>query len=59
MTFLGIKSETFVLQVGGRQDSDVYIKMKMKAATDIGIKAEVLKLAKSDFYHFLSYKIIC
>jgi 5,10-methylene-tetrahydrofolate dehydrogenase/methenyl tetrahydrofolate cyclohydrolase len=35
-----------LFQVGGRSDSDVYIKMKLKAAADIGIKADLLKLAK-------------
>lgn len=28
-----------IVQVGGREDSNVYIRMKIKAATDIGIEA--------------------
>ncbi|CAD7093696.1 unnamed protein product [Hermetia illucens] len=36
-----------IVQVGGREDSNVYIRMKMKAATEIGIRAEHLKLPKS------------
>ncbi|XP_044730108.1 C-1-tetrahydrofolate synthase, cytoplasmic [Chrysoperla carnea] len=36
-----------IVQVGGREDSNVYIRMKMKAAQDIGIKAEHIKLPKS------------
>uniref|UniRef100_A0AAY4DLN1 C-1-tetrahydrofolate synthase, cytoplasmic n=1 Tax=Denticeps clupeoides TaxID=299321 RepID=A0AAY4DLN1_9TELE len=35
-----------VLQVGDREDSNLYISMKMKAAAEIGIKARHLKLPK-------------
>ena len=33
-----------IVQVGGRSDSNVYIKMKLKAATEIGINANHLNL---------------
>lgn len=33
-----------IVQVGGREDSNVYIRMKIKAATEIGIKATHVKL---------------
>ncbi|XP_017796801.1 PREDICTED: C-1-tetrahydrofolate synthase, cytoplasmic isoform X2 [Habropoda laboriosa] len=33
-----------IVQVGGREDSNVYIRMKIKAANDIGIAAEHVKL---------------
>lgn len=33
-----------VLQVGGRQDSSLYVKMKQKAAESIGIKFSLFKL---------------
>lgn len=33
-----------IVQVGGREDSNVYIRMKIKAANDIGIVAEHVKL---------------
>lgn len=36
-----------IVQVGGRQDSNVYIRMKIKAAAEIGIKAEHVPLPKS------------
>lgn len=36
-----------IVQVGGRDDSNVYIRMKIKAALDIGIRAEHIKLPKS------------
>lgn len=36
-----------IVQVGGREDSNVYIRMKMKAATEIGIDAQHVKLPKS------------
>lgn len=35
-----------IVQVGGREDSNVYINMKLKAATEIGINAQHLKLPK-------------
>lgn len=36
-----------VLQVGDREDSNLYISMKMKAADEIGIKATHMKLPKT------------
>jgi 5,10-methylene-tetrahydrofolate dehydrogenase/methenyl tetrahydrofolate cyclohydrolase len=36
-----------IVQVGGREDSNVYIRMKLKAATEIGIAAEHIQLPKS------------
>ena len=33
-----------IVQVGGRDDSNVYIKMKIKAAEEIGIRVSHLKL---------------
>ncbi|XP_049817355.1 C-1-tetrahydrofolate synthase, cytoplasmic isoform X2 [Aethina tumida] len=36
-----------IVQVGGREDSNVYIRMKIKAAQEIGINAEHVKLPKS------------
>jgi methylenetetrahydrofolate dehydrogenase (NADP+)/methenyltetrahydrofolate cyclohydrolase/formyltetrahydrofolate synthetase len=36
-----------IVQVGGREDSNVYIRMKIKAATDIGIVANHVKLPKT------------
>lgn len=36
-----------IVQVGGREDSNVYIRMKMRAAVEIGMKAEHIKLPKS------------
>lgn len=35
------------MQVGGREDSNVYIRMKLKAATEIGILAEHVQLPKT------------
>ena len=34
------------VQVGGREDSNVYIRMKLKAAEEIGISARCLKLGR-------------
>jgi len=36
-----------IVQVGGREDSNVYIRMKIKAATDIGIVANHVKLPRT------------
>lgn len=36
-----------IVQVGDREDSNVYIRMKIKAATEIGIKADYIRLPKS------------
>lgn len=36
-----------IVQVGGREDSNVYIRMKIKAANEIGIAVEHVKLPKS------------
>jgi len=36
-----------IIQVGGREDSNVYIRMKMKAAEEIGIKATHVTLPSS------------
>ncbi|XP_072929911.1 C-1-tetrahydrofolate synthase, cytoplasmic isoform X1 [Epargyreus clarus] len=35
-----------IVQVGGREDSNVYIRMKLKAAEDIGILAEHVRLPR-------------
>ena len=35
------------MQVGGREDSNVYIRMKMKAAAQIGIEATHVKLPRT------------
>jgi len=36
-----------IVQVGGREDSNVYIRMKIKAATEIGIDAKQIKFPKT------------
>lgn len=36
-----------IVQVGGREDSNVYIRMKIKAAGEIGINAEHVKLPRT------------
>ncbi|KAK9883875.1 hypothetical protein WA026_004815 [Henosepilachna vigintioctopunctata] len=36
-----------IVQVGGREDSNVYIRMKIKAASEIGIKPEHIKLPRT------------
>ncbi|KAH8241243.1 hypothetical protein KR032_004965, partial [Drosophila birchii] len=52
VTAMGKTSANFVpglriVQVGGREDSNVYIRMKIKAATEIGIEAVHVKLPRS------------
>lgn len=36
-----------IVQVGGREDSNVYIRMKCRAAEEIGIAAKHVQLARS------------
>jgi hypothetical protein len=43
----GFKPGLAIVQVGGREDSNVYIRMKMKAASQIGIEATHIKLPKT------------
>merc|ERR1719234_2338916 len=41
-----LKPALVIVQVGGREDSNVYIRMKLRAAEEIGISASCLKLEK-------------
>lgn len=43
----GFRPGLAIVQVGGREDSNVYIRMKMKAAEEIGICAEHIKMPRS------------
>jgi len=43
----GFKPGLAIVQVGGREDSNVYIRMKMKAAAQIGIEAAHVKLPRT------------
>lgn len=36
-----------IVQVGNREDSNVYIRMKIKAATEIGMSAELVKYPRT------------
>nr|XP_018904225.1 PREDICTED: C-1-tetrahydrofolate synthase, cytoplasmic [Bemisia tabaci] len=45
--FQGFQPGLAIVQVGNREDSNVYIQAKLKAATDIGIKATHIKLPRS------------
>lgn len=36
-----------IVQVGGRDDSNVYIRMKIRAAAEIGINAQHVKLPRT------------
>lgn len=36
-----------IVQVGNREDSNVYIKMKIKFAEEVGVKARHFQMAKS------------
>ncbi|VEN57638.1 unnamed protein product [Callosobruchus maculatus] len=43
----GLQPKLSIVQVGEREDSNVYIRMKIKAASEIGIQAEHIKLPKT------------
>lgn len=36
-----------IVQVGGREDSNVYIRMKIKAAAEIGIQAQLIQFPQT------------
>ena len=46
-----------IVQVGGREDSNVYIRMKIKAAGEIGIKATHIKLPNTTTEYELLNKL--
>lgn len=43
----GFKPGLAIVQVGAREDSNVYIRMKIKAASQIGIEATHVKLPRT------------
>lgn len=43
----GLRPKLAIVQVGGREDSNVYIRMKLKCAERIGIEAEHVRLPQS------------
>lgn len=43
---MSVKPKLAVVQVGDREDSNVYIRMKRKFAEEIGATSELLKLSK-------------
>lgn len=43
---LQVKPKLAIVQVGGREDSNVYIKMKIQFAESIGASAELIKLSR-------------
>lgn len=43
----GFRPGLAIVQVGGREDSNVYIRMKLKAAAEIGIYAEHVQFPKT------------
>ncbi len=45
---LGLQPGLAIVQVGRREDSNVYIRMKLKAAEDIGIRAVHQQLPRLD-----------
>ncbi|KAK4884100.1 hypothetical protein RN001_000371 [Aquatica leii] len=45
--FPGFRPGLAIVQVGDREDSNVYIRMKMRAAIEIGINAEHIRLPRS------------
>lgn len=46
-----------IVQVGGREDSNVYIRMKIKAANEIGIEVNHLKLPRTTTQQELMSKV--
>lgn len=48
-----------IVQVGGRDDSNVYIRMKIRAAAEIGIEAQHVKLPRTITQSELLAKVPC
>lgn len=46
-----------IVQVGGRDDSNVYIRMKIRAAAEIGINAKHINLPRTVTQHELLTKV--
>lgn len=46
-----------IVQVGGRDDSNVYIRMKIRAAAEIGITAQHIQLPRTATQHELLHKV--
>lgn len=46
-----------IVQVGGRDDSNVYIRMKIRAAAEIGIVAQHIQLPRTATQHELLVKV--
>lgn len=46
-----------IVQVGGRDDSNVYIRMKIRAAAEIGITAQHVQLPRTVTQHELLVKV--
>lgn len=48
-----------IVQVGGREDSNVYIRQKIKAATEIGIEVTHFQLPRTTTQSEVSYIYLC
>lgn len=45
--FNGLKAHLVIIQVGGRDDSNVYIRQKIKSAVEIGVAASHVQFPKT------------
>lgn len=45
--FNGFKVHLVIVQVGGRDDSNVYIRQKIKSAAEVGVKASHIQYPKT------------
>uniref|UniRef100_A0A6G1SF63 C-1-tetrahydrofolate synthase, cytoplasmic n=1 Tax=Aceria tosichella TaxID=561515 RepID=A0A6G1SF63_9ACAR len=55
---LPVKPKLVIVQVGGREDSNVYIRMKMQFADSIGATSELVKLERDVSEKALAQKIV-
>lgn len=51
----GLQPAFAVVQVGNREDSNVYIRHKIKAAEEIGIRAQLVRLDSSTTENQVKY----
>lgn len=54
---MSIKPKLAIVQVGGREDSNVYIRMKIQFAESIGASAELIKLSRDVSENELAKKV--
>lgn len=56
--FNGFKARLVIVQVGGRDDSNVYIRQKIKSAAEVGVEASHVQYPKTITQNEVSVKMV-